>query len=300
MIDELCHRAGGRVALLIGNGIHLYPNGGQSWNALVERLARTNGFASPEKAKNLAMPEFYDLIDLGRPAENGSKSASQAYPLKRQFCDGMEGWQPSAHHQGIVEWAIRHGSPILTTNFDLTFAKAAQAESHSLFRPRGSRKRASDYYPWEKYFARVPLDQPCDGFGVWHINGFISHIRSIRLGLSDYMGCVTRSRPWILDAREFPHWAAEDTWLDILFKMPLVVFGVGLEGQEVWLRWLLIQRANLYKKRGGARPPAWYVYPVGEDDERQREKRFFLECLGVEPFEVTDYPAIYDPQHWAG
>jgi hypothetical protein len=112
------------------------------------------------------------------------------------------------------------------------------------------------------------------------------------------MGCVTRCRPWVLDAREFPHWAGEDTWLDILFKMPLVVFGVGLEGQEVWLRWLLIQRAALYKKRGGERPPAWYVYPKREDDERQREKRFFLECLGVEPYEVAYYAAIYDPQHW--
>ena len=300
MIDALRQRAGGRVALLIGNGIHLYPNGGHSWNALVERLARDNGFASPEKAKNLAMPEFYDLIDLGRPAEKGPKTASQAYPLKRQFCDGMEQWQPSPHHRGIVEWASRHGSPILTTNFDLALSDAVQAESRSLFRPRGSRKRSTAYYPWEKYFAHVPLERPCDGFGVWHINGFISHLQSIRLGLSDYMGCVTRCRPWLLDAREFPHWAGEDTWLDILFKMPLVVFGVGLEGQEVWLRWLLIQRAALYKKRGGERPPAWYVYPKREDDERQREKRFFLECLGVEPYEVADYSAIYDPQHWAG
>lgn len=299
MIDELRRRAGGRVALLVGNGIHLYPNGGQSWNALVERLARDNGFASPEQAKNLAMPEFYDLIDLGRPAENGPKSASQAFPLKRQFCDGMEKWEPSAHHQEIVKWAIRHRSPILTTNFDQVLSTAANAKRHSLFHPRGSRRRETDYYPWEKYFARTPLDNPCDGFGIWHVNGFISHLRSIRLGLNDYMGCVARSRPWILDTKAFPAWSGEDTWMEILFKMPLVVFGIGLEGQEVWLRWLLIQRANLYKKRGGVRPPAWYVYPAGEVKERQREARFFLKCLGVEPFEVADYSAIYDPQHWA-
>jgi len=111
MIDELRRRAGGRVALLVGNGIHLFPNGGQSWNTLVERLALDNGFAFPDKAKNLAMPEFYDLIDLGRPYENGPKSASQAYPLKRQFCDGMDDWQPSTHHQEIVRWAMRHRSP---------------------------------------------------------------------------------------------------------------------------------------------------------------------------------------------
>ena len=147
MIDALRQRAGGRVALLIGNGIHLYPNGGQSWNALVERLARDNAFVSPEKAKNLSMPEFYDLIDLGRPTEKRPKTAKQAYPLKREFCDGMEEWQPSAHHKAIVRWASRHGSPILTTNFDLRLSHAANAESRSLFRPRGSRKRATAYYP---------------------------------------------------------------------------------------------------------------------------------------------------------
>lgn len=300
MIEELRRRAGGRVALLVGNGIHLYPNGGNSWNALVERLARNNGFASPERAKNLAMPEFYDLIDLGRSHEGGPKSASQAYPLKKQFCDGMEEWKPAEHHLGIVEWAKRNGSPILTTNFDLVLSSAAGAKRFSMFRPHGSRKRESDYYTWWKYFASEPLNHAREGFGIWHINGFISHIRSIRLGLSDYMGCVEHSRPWIMKARSFPDWSAEDTWLDVLFKMPLVVFGVGLEGQEVWLRWLLIQRAALHKRRGIERPPAWYVYPAEENDERQREKRFFLKCLGVEPYEVADYSAIYDPRHWAG
>lgn len=300
MIEDLRRRAGGRVALLIGNGVHLYPNGGQSWNALVERLAADNGFLSPEKAKNLAMPEFYDLIDLARPQASGPKDASQAFPLKHQFCKGMEEWQPSDHHRAIVQWAVNRGSPILTTNFDLALSKAIQATKFSLFRPRGSRRRASDYYPWEKYFAQTPLNRPCEGFGIWHINGFVEHIRSIRLGLNDYMGCVTRSRPWIMDMREFPHWSAEDTWLDILFKIPLVIFGVGLEGQEVWLRWLLIQRATLFKKLGMERPPAWYVYPADESSERHKEKHFFLQCLGVEPYKVENHAAIYDPLHWSG
>jgi len=100
-------------------------------------------------------------------------------------------------------------------------------------------------------------------------------------------------------ANTFPEWAGRDTWLDILFRMPTVIFGVGLEGQEVWLRWLLIQRAKHYKKHGGERPLAWYVYSAKECTEAQQEKHFFLKCLGVEPIEVADYAAIYDPKHWA-
>lgn len=299
MIDDLLLRAGNRVALLIGNGIHIYKNGGQSWNTLIESLARKNNFASPEMAKNLSMPEFYDLIELARPTVNGPKSDVQKYPLKRQFCNGMDKWEPSDHHRAIVEWAKRQRSPILTTNFDQVLSTAAGATRHSLFRARDGRSRATDYYPWEKYFAHEPLNNPCDGFGIWHINGFISHLRSIRLGLSDYMGCVARCRPWILHAKTFPDWVGQDTWVDILLKMPLVAFGIGLEEQEVWLRWLLIQRANLYKKHDCKRPPAWYVYPAEEENaEGQAEKRFFLQCLGLEPHKVTDFSAIYDPQHW--
>jgi hypothetical protein len=299
MIEELRQRAGGRVALLVGNGIHMYPNGGQSWNGLVERLARQNGFLTPEKAKNLALPEFYDLIELARPAKRGPLESAEAFPLKSQFCKGMEEWQPAPHHRAIVEWAKRHDTPIMTTNFDEVLKVAADAKRFSLFQPRGSRRGQTDYYPWEKYYGRRLLDGPCDGFGVWHINGFISHIRSIRLGLSDYMGCVSRCHDWILGAKAFPEWTGRDTWLDILMRMPVVIFGVGLEGQEVWLRWLLIQRAAHYKKRGGERPPAWYIYPSSELTEAQKEKHFFLRCLGVEPVKVEDYAAIYDPRHWS-
>lgn len=298
MIDELRRRAGGRVAILIGNGIHMYPNGGQSWNGLVDRLARENDFPSPEMAQNLALPEFYDLIELARPASRGPKDAKDAFPLKSQFCRGMEEWGPSAHHKAIVDWARRHDTPVLTTNFDEVLAGAAGAKRFSLFEPRGSRKGQTDYYPWEKYYGQRRLNGPCDGFGVWHINGFISHIRSIRLGLSDYMGCVTRCRPWILGTKSFPEWAGRDTWLDILFRMPMVIFGVGLEGQEVWLRWLLIQRAALYKKLGIEPPVVWYVYPANEVSKANQEKLFFLECVGVEPIQADDYAAIYDPRHW--
>ena len=299
MIEALRNRAGGRVALLIGNGIQMYPNGGQSWNGLVERLAKENGFPSPEKARNLALPELYDLIDVVRPGKRGPLETSEAFPLKAQFCKGMESWKPRAHHHAIVHWAKRNDTPIMTTNFDEVLKVAAEADRFSLFQPRGGRKGQTDYYPWEKYYGRRPLDGPCDGFGIWHINGFISHMRSIRLGLSDYMGCVTRCRPWILGADASPDWAGRDTWLDILFRMPFVMFGLGLEAQEVWLRWLLIQRAKHYKKHGGERPPAWYVHTAKECSDAQREKHFFLNCLGIETVEVSDYPDIYDPGLWS-
>lgn len=298
MIDELRRAAGGRVAILVGNGIHMYPNGGQNWHRLIENLASTNGFSSPERAYKLALPELYDLIELARPRSRGPMKAVEAFPLKAQFCKGMEEWRPSKHHKAIVDWAKRHDSPILTTNFDEVLAYAAGVKLNSLFVPRGSRKRQTDYYPWEKYFGDRSLGGPCEGFGIWHVNGLITHLRSIRLGLDDYMGCVERSRPWISAASDFGEWAGRDTWLDVLFRMPVVIFGLGLEGQEVWLRWLLIQRAARYKKQQKAPPSAWYVHPVSENTAADRDKHFFLECVGIKPIPVADYGAIYSPEHW--
>jgi hypothetical protein len=295
MIEKLCDEAGGRVALITGNGIHRYSNGGQDWQRLIDQLARNNGVDAPESAKHLPLPEFYDLISLGRRTKRDGTEASL---LKSQFCQGMETWQPAPQHMAIVDWARRHEAPILTTNFDLVLEAAAEAKEFSLFKPRGSRKRPSDYYPWEKYQGLGKLGRPCDGFGIWHINGYTKHIRSIRLGLSDYMGCVTKCRPWIGKAENFPDWPGRDTWLDIVLQMPFVMFGLALDSQEVWLRWLLIQRAKHYKRQGCQMPKAWYVYPSNERGSAQDAKNFFLKSVGIKPLQVDDYDAIYRPSLW--
>ena len=92
-------------------------------------------------------------------------------------------------HQAIMQWARHFSCPVLTTNFEHTLSDAVQA---SAFSPK--KTAFTDYYPWESYFSTQELSDPCAGFGIWHINGMQKYHRSIRLGLTHYMGSVERAR----------------------------------------------------------------------------------------------------------
>lgn len=43
-------------------------------------------------------------------------------------------------------------------------------------------------------------------------------------------------------------WDGAASWLHIVFNSPLLIFGLGLEENEVFFRWLLIERARYFKK----------------------------------------------------
>lgn len=292
----------GQVALVIGNGIHRHQAqlSGNDWNQMMQRLAAKYGVESSQHQSGLALTELYDLIELRTPAEQRPQQ------LQSEFCNRMEDWRPLEHHRRIMEWAIRHDAPVLTTNFDNVLSDAVDAKLESLFAPRGSVKGPTDYYPWEKYFGIRQLENPCDGFGIWHINGLINHIRSIRLGLSHYMGSVSRARPWLHGSKEtrlftqkdMQNWRGRDTWLHIVFNRPLLIFGLKLEGQEVFLRWLLIERAKYFRQFPHRARPAWYVFPGGENGPDDAAKRFFLQSLGVMPIDVGNYDEIYESEGW--
>lgn len=292
----------GRLALVIGNGIHRHraAASGNDWNQMMQNLAAKYGVESSQHQIGLALTELYDLIDLRTPAEQ------KPHELQAEFCERMDEWKPLDHHHRIMDWAARNDAPVLTTNFDHVLSNSVGARLQSLFRPRGSVKGPTDYYPWEKYFGINELNGPCDGFGVWHINGLIEHTRSIRLGLSHYMGSVSRARPWLHGSKEtrlfsqkdMPNWRGRDTWLHIVFNMPMLIFGLKLEGQEVFLRWLLIERAKYFRQFPERRQPAWYVSPTSENAPEDLAKKFFLQSLRIEPVDVIDYDAIYEAPGW--
>ncbi|WP_157220413.1 SIR2 family protein [Flavisphingomonas formosensis] len=294
-LEQLLDEGAGKVALVVGNGINQFdaPPGVNSWNQLLLAIARNCGLDIAAVPPGTTLTEFFDVVDLRTPGRSGDLAA--------EFCKLMAKWRPLDHHRAIMAWADRHGAPVLTTNFEEVLSVAANCTFRM---PRGD--GFSDFYPWECRFAHGIVDDPCSAFGIWHINGMARYKRSIRLGLTHYMGSVQRARGWLyrggkplFSGKHAKDWPGASTWLQIAFTRPLLFFGLALAENEVFLRWLLIERARYFRKFRALRQPAWYVYVHDPDDEREAGKIFFLEELGITCVRAADYAAIYGNPGWA-
>lgn len=282
------------LALVVGNGINRYdaPLGANSWDDLLSRLARShlnpNHQAIPS---GVSLTEFYDVLELAYTRKLDQPS------LQQQFCNLMATWRPLRQHGVIASWASQSNVPILTTNFENTLGTAVAC---SLRRTSG--KGFTDYYPWDSYFGTNDIRDPCTQFAIWHINGMQQYRRSVRLGLSHYMGSVERARSWLHKGSQrlfkdgdMRVWDGAATWLQVFFHKPLLFFGLGLSETEVFLRWLLIERARYFKKFPEHRKPGWYIYVPGEHDEG---KELFLKAVGIESFPVSSHDEIYATSTW--
>ena len=282
------------IALIIGNGINLYGSAKatNSWQDLLKKLAKKNISGTKKIPEGISHTEYYDLLDLQINKTKVSPS------LQKQFCDLMLSWKFYDHHKWIVEWAKKNNCPILTTNFENTLSDAGEC---SLKRTIDG--EFTDYYPWESYYGIGDVTDPSNEFGIWHINGMQHYQRSVRLGLSHYMGSVERARAWIhkgKDRRLFSgnnpkKWLGSKTWLHTIFNTPLLIFGLGLEQNEVFLRWLLIERARYFKKFPSRKKNAWYVCT---EADRSEGKHFFLDAVGIECIYVKNYDDMYGENTW--
>ena len=204
---------------------------------------------------------------------------------------------PAKNHYNLtkcIQGIQKLEAPILTTNFDTYISDSIGAKRYIL-KPEEGQYQFTDFYPWNMYYCDKEIQNPLERFAVWHINGTKEYSRSIRLGLSDYMGSVERARKMIqgnnlneyFTGKNQSYWAGYNTWLHIMFNKSLFIFGLGLEENEVFLRWLLIQRAK-YSRMYNRPLHGWYV---GKDIKPG--KKFFLEQLGFEVLKISDYNILY-------
>lgn len=278
------------LAFVIGNGINRFKElaQGSSWNEILFDLwIKVYGNSLPEIPSGISLTEFYDLLELEIAAKN------QKTNLQNEFCKPLSKWKYGSHHKTIVETAKSRNIPILTTNFDSLLFKAGGLDFY-----RFKEEPFTDYYPWGCYYGNRKLGSPSSGFGVWHINGMEKYHRSIRLGLTHYMGSVERARRMIHKGREeslfsgknVRNWRGKNTWLHLVFNRSLFIFGLGLEESEVFLRWLLIERARYFRKFPSRKKSGWYVCI---DKPRNAGKELFLRKLGFDYVILDGYEDIY-------
>lgn len=289
------------VALFVGNGINRYqaPSDANSWEALLTRLARVYIDPAHECIPFGVSPtEFYDMLELKAGPASGSTS------LQSQFCQDMGNWLVLPQHKQVITWAQRWGVPVLTTNFDETLSKAISGVKSPKRRQCGSGKFTA-FYPWSTYYSTSDIVDPASAFGIWHVNGLEAYRQSIRLGLSHYMGSVARARGWLHTSGTRLYGASDirlgpgaNSWLHAFFHKPILFFGIGLGENEVFLRWLLIERARYFSRYPSRAKPGWYVHTKGSSDMNVG-KTLFLKGVGIDPFEVQGHHVIYGSGTWA-
>ena len=186
--------------------------------------------------------------------------------------------------------------PVLTTNFDGNLE--SDLSMYKLYKTEGKRRGFTDYYPWNAYFSQNRIHDPLEGFGVWHINGMTRYRRSIKLGLSEYINQTARARDFIhsdekvmdFDGKNRSYWNGSNTWLHIIFNANLCFCGLGLDVNETFLRWLLLERARYFNKFPERKKKGWYVCC----DEVSEGQRFFLENTGIEIIKLKNYKEVYE------
>ncbi len=276
----------GNACFLIGNGINRYneEKNSTSWERLL--LEIHNQFSI--KTRNfiptgIALTEFYDILDL--QTEGKLKKS-----LQDQFADKLE-WNPKPHHKVIIERIQELNSPILTTNFDFVLEKVLNCE---MYRHRINGLRAlTDFYPWDTYFSNYERDDPFNQFSIWHMHGQVNYKRSIKLGLNQYLLMVERAKNHFPDKNLETKLSRYQTWIRLFFEKDLVIFGLGLDEQEVFIRWLLLQRARYYKRHPELNNNIFYINHQ-KSSAATNGKRFFLKSVGCTFVEfIDDYDGFY-------
>ena len=125
--------------------------------------------------------------------------------------------------------------------------------------------------------------------------------KSIRLGLCDYLDLIQRMREImqinrtsgidIIGSLNDPQWKGKFTWLEIIFRKSIFIFGLGLNEDEVPLRWLLLQRAK-YNSMFNKGLNGWYV--TCKEENISISKRLFLENVGIGIVQVDSYKTLYE------
>lgn len=287
-IKSIFSRNKNDLAFILGNGINYYYNKSNvSWKDLLLDLWDAHSFNTLSTIpKGVSFTEFYDALEIQNYAENNFSSI-----LQKSVVAKMENWEPIKSQNLILNRIKEMNAPLLTTNFDDLIPKSLDLNFYKL-----TDEGFTDFYPWSCYYSDKELDDPVNGFGVWYINGMVKYHRSIKLGLSQYMGNVERARKLITGPENFTlenDWPGRKTWLNIILNKSLFIFGLSLDETEIFIRWLLIERAKLIRRVPSKKHKGWFITKK-ESTPQAEGKKFFLESVGFEIVEVNNYKMMYE------
>lgn len=280
------------IAFLVGNGINRHFNEGvHSWQELLIELwgKFLNSMTALTIPPGISMTEFYDVFQLKLGRETNMDNE-----IQKSVKDIIMKWNGAESQKILIKKIQSLEAPLLTSNFDHLLSDSMGLKFNKM-----DVSKFTDFYPWSCYFSDRQLSSPLEGFGIWHVNGMAHYHRSIKLGLSHYMANVSRVKGFIQsdlskhDINDHRGSNFLNSWLNIIFNKSLFIVGLSLEENEVFMRWLLIERAKYFHHFYDKTQKGWYVIKKGENNISDG-KKFFLESVGFEIIELDDYESIYE------
>jgi len=291
-IKNLLERNKSDIAFIVGNGInrHFNDNNQISWEDLLLDLWDKYLFSTQSSIPDgISFTEFYDILEIN----NYETINNFNLVLQKDIKENMLKWNGNNEQNIVINKIKNLDAPLLTVNFDDLIPQSMNLDFHKI-----QDSKFSDFYPWSCYYSDKQLDNPAEGFGVWYINGMVKYHRSIKLGLSQYMGNVGHARKLIHNnietisfvGKNQNYWAGYKTWLHIIFNKSLFIFGFELGEQEIFMRWLLIERAKYFRKFPERKHKGWFLVQKNSLSDGQK---LFFHSVGIEVIEVENYQNIY-------
>lgn len=288
------------LAFVLGNGINRAAYGNKqdtSWMGLLQELyGEYSKNELPKINGGMSYTELYDIIEMH---QNDNV-------LRTHVIEKYSQWKPVDFHQRLFKslkefWNV----PVLTTNFDLNLEIEDIGFSKHLMKypVEGGNKgyKFSNYYPWNSYYGRIGnWIQIFNEFSVWHINGTVNYKNSIKLGLTQYISQCQHARKYIhkgndnldlFNGKNVRYWDGINSWLHLIFNKSLCIIGLTLDANEVFLRWLLIERKKYLNKKKFDHE-GWYIC-TNDEIKNQEDKKFFLNEMGFEVVDLGSYNDIY-------
>lgn len=275
------------TSFFLGNGLNNYCETTSSWKKILidlakEHIGEEKDYSNILDENSISYTEFFDVVQLNSNIKNPTFDYKD---IKKGFKSAFDQWKPKELHSEWVKKIMALNRPILTTNYDylfelsnsdiVDFVKSKQYNKN-YFRPLRSkkdRKGFTPFYPWHNYYSDREIVNAKNEFAIWHVHGLTEYYSSIRLGLADYMGIVTKAKTWLHSATGNPFhqrekidkWVGNNSWLDIFLHTNLIFIGIDLGIQETSLRWLLVEREKLYRKHPELRKKTWYILNKSRD-----------------------------------
>lgn len=275
-------------ALLVGNDINNISNS-YSWANLIKGL-KEYAKSDPEidtKNTDKPFPLLYEEIYLSALNRYGTPESR----IKNYIASQTRNLEPNEIHYSILELGIQN---IFTTNYDLTFEKAAHLNKNECVNKGVIKESLYSVFRYHQ----------TDQHNIWHIHGSESSPKTITLGYEHYSGYLQQMRSYVASGSKGVYKNKEfvsikkrllnnsidfDSWIDSFFTDDVFILGLKLDFVELHLWWLLTYRARAKaEKRFPIDNKIVYFYPKKYEKSSKHKLQMF-KANGVETISETLY-----------